>query len=607
MLLSNTFKVLLRSVKHDELFFAIKWYSKNSDNGVDIKKFPNLRIYKELIMKTMYLNNQQAIEFLKENTHVFRVPPHKIVEINKLCQSYRVNMNHRYKGNLELFSLDKNEIETRIFILREIGVENIVPVMLNNSIQHVNLKLFRVFAQINEHIDMGERLYSFLLEPSTLMPPFKNLDENVSIKTYRYQCLSHYFQWRLKIPPEEKLTIDKLVTNTIGHNFAKLRKSFSVLHEVVGIPIDLMRNPFYLKYCSPDDLICIIERIKTICNVPIIELIQSTPTLCGMDYKNVVVIKHLLEKNKYSEEQLRNCPKVLLADSDEVTDILNIINQRADFRIFHNHPQILDIYLLEDEFKLRMGYLKYLNIQTASVSLFKKPTLAFDKITRSGKFTFDINEIYWIIKKFLSIDKQEVIHLLKKHPFWNKIDLLIIYETLQFLTSFFDVNAIKNNFTVVLYSRAVLEEVLIEIINTHHVCSFENPYTTTQILALCEYEIEKNYHFTGDGVWEKPKKISNSSNLSLHLKTILMDETNRKNMFKNNPYDYFSISQYKNDNFNNYNKHNQCVNKIHNNNDNYEETNEAHNCSHNHEKYYDHKYRNEEYNSKLQLNSTNKT
>lgn len=28
-------------------------------------------------------------------------------------------------------------------------------------------------------------------------------------------------------------------------------------------------------------------------------------------------------------------------------------------------------------------------------------------------------------------------------------------------------------------------------------------YTNSQILSLCIYEIEKNFHFSGEGVWDK--------------------------------------------------------------------------------------------------------
>lgn len=42
-------------------------------------------------------------------------------------------------------------------------------------------------------------------------------------------------------------------------------------------------------------------------------------------------------------------------------------------------------------------------------------------------------------------------------------------------------------------------------------------YSASQMLALCEYEIEKNYHFSGDGVWQKTEKKSRKAQELTHF------------------------------------------------------------------------------------------
>lgn len=62
-----------------------------------------------------------------------------------------------------------------------------------------------------------------------------------------------------------------------------------------------------------------------------------------------------------------------------------------------------------------------------------------------------------------------------------------------------------NSFNCITYFfrfRDKVESVLENLIHENKLLDDSNRYTSSQLLALCAYEIEKKFHFTGDGVWD---------------------------------------------------------------------------------------------------------
>ncbi|XP_057328256.1 transcription termination factor 5, mitochondrial isoform X2 [Microplitis mediator] len=71
---------------------------------------------------------------------------------------------------------------------------------------------------------------------------------------------------------------------------------------------------------------------------------------------------------------------------------------------------------------------------------------------------------------------------------------------------------IKSNHT---FEREIIRRSLMKVTEVNNKLDPSDRYSASQMLALCEYEIERNYHFSGDGVWQKnDKKLRKAQELT---------------------------------------------------------------------------------------------
>ncbi|KPJ13548.1 hypothetical protein RR48_10732 [Papilio machaon] len=111
--------------------------------------------------------------------------------------------------------------------------------------------------------------------------------------------------------------------------------------------------------------------------------------------------------------------------------------------------------------------------------------------------------------------KKAVLKQLKKHKYWLHSSLYIINENLQYLNKKFYGEVIVNNCQILLYPLAETQRYMeYFLMKRNHTIKANDidldggynnlnytQLTDDQILSLALYEIEKRYHFSGDGIW----------------------------------------------------------------------------------------------------------
>lgn len=70
-----------------------------------------------------------------------------------------------------------------------------------------------------------------------------------------------------------------------------------------------------------------------------------------------------------------------------------------------------------------------------------------------GKFNFSQKHIYikYILHKELGSDKENLIHKLREHQYWNKVSFIDLDDTLRIMKRNFSIEDICSNIHIILY------------------------------------------------------------------------------------------------------------------------------------------------------------
>ncbi|XP_014297000.1 transcription termination factor 5, mitochondrial isoform X2 [Microplitis demolitor] len=397
------------------------------------------------------------------------------------------------------------------------GAKFIDTLMLTSTLQNINMMAFKSYSRIPKNEDVAKNLYRHLHQPPPEVTPLKTLSDNMEVIEFRSNCLHHYLQWRLEIPASNFKLLNKIGKKLIKKNFTSLKQCFDILHNDIGLSIDQIRDHNYMENCSPVEMKKILENIDSVCGIPMRKLYHSAPILFQIKYDDLLNAKQILEQYQFSEIQLENCYEVLLLERKYLESGLKIVIDTPELRILMNHPKILQILLMRNKIRQKIAYLHYLKVKDITVSALIKSNHTFERVFKTEKTNKRSNELIWSLFNYSRVDVSTIKNNFSKHPHWKHIDFLTIHDSLKFLESLFDDIDIINNMTLIFYPREIIHRSLMKVTEINNKLDPLDRYSASQMLALCEYEIEKNYHFSGDGVWQKTEKKSRKAQELTHF------------------------------------------------------------------------------------------
>lgn len=124
--------------------------------------------------------------------------------------------------------------------------------------------------------------------------------------------------------------------------------------------------------------------------------------------------------------------------------------------------------------------------------------------------------------------ENEIRSVLSRHPNWCHVPLLDVKKSLDYLqSSGYKNKDILNNLHLILYPIARIEEKLVlikeERMNIENLSVDSSKLMPSELLGLCLYLIERDFHFTGDGIWSDPAQTTmEANNISNELQPILL-------------------------------------------------------------------------------------
>ncbi|XP_044581413.1 transcription termination factor 5, mitochondrial isoform X2 [Cotesia glomerata] len=418
--------------------------------------------------------------------------------------------------------MTKEQLENTIAILKEMGAQYINTCILNSKTQNIIIKLVKSYCKIPKDDDIASKLYSYLHQPPKEVTPLKPLDENMNVYDFRKECLLHYIQWRLEIPASKIKLQNRIRKRLIHRSFNSLKQSFDFLHYDIGLSIGAIRDHNCLEGCSPPEINKILENIDSICGIPIRKLFLFWPRLSKAKYDGLLAVKKHLEQHQFTQIQLENCCKVLLLEEKKLESGLQVILNTPELKVLINHPNVLHIILIKNRIEQRLEYLNYLKIKDVTVNVLLKTNDSFDRLIKSPSRKYKYKDIIALVVNYSLADASTIKNHLSKHPHWRHVDLVTVHETLKYLTELFDSADIFDNLTLIFYPRNIIRDTVTKLKYINRSLTSADRYAVPQILALCEYEIEKDFHFSGNGIWERiepnsknPEQIKHYDNKEL--------------------------------------------------------------------------------------------
>ncbi|XP_018395734.1 PREDICTED: uncharacterized protein LOC108774188 [Cyphomyrmex costatus] len=241
--------------------------------------------------------------------------------------------------------------------------------------------------------------------------------------------------------------------------------------------------------------------------MPIVTFLRKYPSILLQDAVNVKQLLMLFKKYEIPDKSVKKCMNIFQISNESFQERLEIIKQHPDLNMWYKHPRILQIICRIKQTKQRLEYINIMNsLKWAQPQIFLTSNTEVDKSLQTGLVSTR-KSLQHIFIQELGVDKS---NLLMRHQHWKMTAFIDIVHMLKYLKKHFKINEICSNIHIVLYEQSRVKKVLADL-KQQYSKGTEYSFTNSQYLALCLYMLEKNNHFTGDGVWINEENMKEQS------------------------------------------------------------------------------------------------
>lgn len=511
----------------------MKFYRSVTSRLYPSLSLSELKIH-NLLSETLSLKREviDSILFFYGET-LTNIPSSRIKQNCELCRDLNVHLNPITNiSNV----LQQNSIilKHKIFLLQEMGVPNINFALITRISRDMQMSAndFKKKANIprNQHIMIN--LTKNIMEETSNVPPLSLLDESLPAIMHYERCILYYTIVKLGIS-------DKTLCKQ-GKRYKSIRMMMQMLQlykENIGLDEDYIRKkPFILDSC-PDNAKAVMKSFQKIGidTIMLQYIIKKKPEILSYDPLNITKILKSLKKYELPVTAVNSCLKVLKVEHNIFENRMKYLLSLPDIKVWSKDSHILHCVIHDKKVKQRIKYLDHAGlIKWAHI---KSLTSAEQNFAKNCQEEFHFTKKHKYIKHMLCIelgpDKQHLIDLFRRHPYWNRIAYRDIYNTLCHLKKNFAKEDICNNIQLLLYRWPLIDKWLQEI-QKFNCYDRNNILSPSQRLAFCLYLIERTNHFTGDGIWDLRKIKTKQTKEELLQNDKLYKIDNTLNYLNNN-------------------------------------------------------------------------
>ncbi|KAG7304123.1 hypothetical protein JYU34_011056 [Plutella xylostella] len=520
----NTFHVIIHNKYHSAPF--LKLYKKTTGELPSPKYLDDLKRKHPSLECLSHDRLQTTLDILEK----FNITPYEA------CK------------DPHLFCMNPITMDNYGEILRECGFITIIPKYLiryHTMVRSRTLKQLKKEGLINGDLQLKDKLEQCFDNWPSSHKLSQDFDEmSTSILTIRMYILEKYLNWKLNVSTEEFQKYCKHYLPLKHKPMQDIQEAISIAQTDIGFTQETVRRNGFVISSDPVNTRLILDNIPTIAGQDIREAIKIEPAILKNNYNGLLQIRSILEEYRISAEAQRNCLKIYCMCPETVRERLEELVQLKEYQMLKSNPRVLSMVVHKKKMLSRLTKMNAANKQCYSLNHLISSKKVFNNYIGNFGSKACGRDIAILISTCLqsSVDTKisasavssettaaSIVKRLKKHKFWLHTALSVIDDNIKFLQKWFQNEVIFNNCHLLLYPGFDIQqhiEFFLGMRNSNDYkqetipldSSYNNirygKLTDDQILALTLYEIEKKYHFSGDGIWSKQDPSRTESQLS---------------------------------------------------------------------------------------------
>ncbi|XP_043283970.1 transcription termination factor 5, mitochondrial isoform X2 [Venturia canescens] len=472
--------------------------------------------YQKLLGSNLQIKLIDATRILLKQPQVFNLSEEYLIGQCQWCSKLNIDVSTLHKDPHILF-LPRKTLENQVMLLQDLGVSRDQPIIMPRfqPLMELRMQVFKGFMKIPTDYIVANNLLSLTKKPPKNVQPLQIPSEDLSVANYYNHYLQWYIQWKLNVPKNNENETKRIVDLLKNTSLSIMEQLFDIYHDEIGLTIQEIKEHQCMVNSSPSNLRLIIDEAEIFNGQIMKKLIKQSPKLCKMEYENVVKVVKLLERHDYAEIAIQRYPEILLIGASELAFKFQEFDNAPELRVLKNNILSMGLVLHQyNQCQLRLSYLRYMNIKYASVRVLSSSNNSFESFLSTGVDNTRAREICRSFRKVFNMSFREFMTNLRKHPYWNRIDLVSMHEATNFLLKKkYTTEEIFDNLPIILYPREKIAVTLKSMRNIIYRRKSKDGVTRReymtkkQILALCLYRMELEFHFSGDGVWREENLI----------------------------------------------------------------------------------------------------
>lgn len=418
----------------------------------------------------------------------------------------------------KILLLNKMTLANRVKVLNECCFIDFKVLYLYKfvSLMNKNIDYLKGFNYVDPTANIPSNLLKLLDIPVTLTT---TINESVTLSKTRENIINFYLKAKLEMTSEELAKLWKVYGVRLkSRNIESIVKIIDILeNELEFSKQRIIKNGFLLGGC-PENLSKMLSDIPAVGGVPFKEIIHQRPKIVMQQVDSISdIIKHVKSFN-IPEDRLVKCVEVLTLSSDTVRERLNELSNIDEFKVLISNPRVLRLIHFQTKAKTRLEYLKQLKLNCMSLHVLTGPSDIFEKYAKVGIDKVSGRDSVIFLSETFNIEQESVREYLSRHPNSFYVPVLKLKAAIDYLREkLFTDQEISENMYLLLYPVSKIDHKLASLLQwreendgSRFICGVSlSKITNTQLLNLCLYYIEADYHFTGDGTWDLTRYTSN--------------------------------------------------------------------------------------------------
>lgn len=435
-----------------------------------------------------YVKNHRLTEIdsnrLYETIKFFNNKPLDIKEVLKHPNVFRFGVKHTW-DQIHMY-------------LQECGIHEVaLDILLDvRKIRASSISKLKEIELIDQELKVAENLIKYLKPLPSNFDVSDLLDDELTLGHIHKNIVQRFISYRLEASPEK---IEKLFrTHLHIHN-----KSLTFLCENINIALELgysktrLMNNGYILQTNPLNTREVLNALPTLAQCDMRAQMKMYPKLIGISLQNFLRTYELLRKCGIADEHISKNMNIFSLSTKTIQNRINNIKKVPEMRLLMKNPKMLDMIIHYHKAINRLDLLQKVKLKCTSLSVIVSDV--FDEYVKEGK---DVNRKRELMKLIRSMVKDDDIieERFMKHPFFLNVPFVEIEKTYLYLRAHSFLNKqIAVAMPILLYPKEKVKEALQTIYNDERIKYAQ--VKNSQVLNTALYFLERDHHFTGNGIW----------------------------------------------------------------------------------------------------------